>query len=50
VTKDEAEKILEKCDEYIDLETEAPNRVCLDGWFTAEEIEAVLVKLRADQP
>lgn len=52
MTREEANKIVAACDEWIDLEPYAPDWVNLDGTFTAQELEAVLtlMRLSADQP
>jgi len=38
---EKAKQILDKADGYVDFDTQ--DRVCVDGWFTLDEIEAILV-------
>jgi hypothetical protein len=37
----EAIKLVENCQEYIDMESE--EKVCLDGWFTLDQLEAIVI-------
>lgn len=50
MTEEEAKKVLERCNEYIgeDLNDEYDS-VLLDGHFTLQELEAIIVIKRARQ-
>ena len=58
--REKAEKILKDCIQpnyglynvgwYIDWFLKQPNKVCLDGNFTMEELEAIVWWMRNNQP
>lgn len=48
MTKTEAEAVLKDCDEYVNLNYSS-SEVSLDGKFTAEQLEAILAIMRANE-
>lgn len=52
MTIEEARKILDDNDEYMDIEvssTSTPSLASLDGWFTSEELKAIITFLESGE-